>query len=60
MKYEGLTGIDHTSWIILCMRPANEIWHYSVTPSLSGRAHTQNDPWYMDENMQICMIYMVC
>ena len=33
------------SWFILCMRPANERWRYSVTPSLIGWAHTQNDPW---------------
>ena len=30
--------------IILCMRPANERWRYTVTPSLIGWAHTQNDP----------------
>ena len=30
--------------IILCMRPVNERWCYSVTPSLIGWAHTQNDP----------------
>ena len=29
--------------IILCMCPANERWRYSVTPSLTGWAHTQND-----------------
>ena len=29
--------------IILCMHPANEIWLYSVTPSLIGWAHTQSD-----------------
>ena len=33
-----------TSWIILCVRPANEKWCYSVASSLIGRAHTQNDP----------------
>ena len=26
------------------MRPANERWHYSVTPSLIGWPHTLNDP----------------
>ena len=30
--------------IILCMHTANERWCYSVTPSLIGLAHTQNDP----------------
>ena len=30
--------------IILCMRPANERWRYSVTSSLIGWAHSQNDP----------------
>ena len=30
--------------IILCMHSANERWRYSVTPSLIGWAHTQNDP----------------
>ena len=30
--------------IILCMRPANERRRYSVTSSLIGWAHTQNDP----------------
>ena len=34
-----------TSGIILRMRPANERWRYSVTPSLIGWAHTQNDLW---------------
>ena len=27
------------------MRPANERWRYSGTPSLIGWAHTQNDSW---------------
>ena len=30
--------------IILCMRPANERWCYSVTPSLIGRMHIQSYP----------------
>ena len=30
--------------IILCMRPANERWHYNVTSSVIGWVHTQNDP----------------
>ena len=32
--------------IILCMCPANERWRYSVTPSLIGWAHAQNDPCF--------------
>ena len=35
------------AWIILCMCPANERWHHSVTPSLIGwaqPAHIQNAP----------------
>ena len=32
-------------WIILCMRPANEMRRYIVASSLIGGAHTQNDPW---------------
>ena len=31
--------------IIVCMRPANEIWHSTLTPALIGWAHRQNDPW---------------
>ena len=31
--------------IIMCMDSANERRRYYVTPSLIGRAHTQNDPW---------------
>ena len=30
--------------IILCMRPGNETWRFSVTPSLIGWTHAQNDP----------------
>ena len=33
--------------IILCMGSANERRRYYVTPSLTGRAHTQNDSWDM-------------
>ena len=32
--------------IVPCMRPANERLCYSVTPSLIGWVHTQNDPCY--------------
>ena len=31
------------------MRPANERWLYSVTPSLIGWAHMENDPWDSNE-----------
>ena len=31
--------------MILCIRPANEGRRYTVTPSLIGWAHTQNDHW---------------
>ena len=30
--------------IILCMHPANERWRHSVTPSLIGCLHAENDP----------------
>ena len=30
--------------IILCMHSGNERWRYTVTPSLIGWAHMQNDP----------------
>ena len=36
------------SWITMGMGWANERRRYIVTPSLFGRAHTQNDPWYAD------------
>ena len=38
---------DYHSEIILCMRPANERWRYSVTPSLIGWVHPlwQVHPW---------------
>ena len=32
--------------IMLCMLPANERRRYNVTSSLSGRAHTQHNPWW--------------
>ena len=32
--------------IILCVRPASEWRRYTVTPSLIGWAHSQNDPCY--------------
>ena len=33
------------TFVILCMHPANERRRYSVTSSLIGWLHTQNDPW---------------
>ena len=38
-------GLCQVCRVILCMRPANERWRYSVMPSLIGWVHTQNDPW---------------
>ena len=40
------------SGIILCMPPANERWRYSVTPSLIGWVHTQNDPFTPSPDVQ--------
>ena len=37
-------GICYENWIIMCVLPANEIWCYTVTPSLIGWVHTQIDP----------------
>ena len=47
INYDGWKQVPvvNTVGIILCMHPANERWRYSVTPSLIGWAHTQNDPW---------------
>ena len=48
-KFDSITEhILMRQWdtgFILYMRPANERWHYNVTSSLIGWAHTQNDPW---------------
>ena len=41
--------------IILCMYPANERWHYTVTPSLIGCAHTQNDPGVQSSVLDLCV-----
>ena len=38
--------VDPWSGIILGMGSANERWHYIVTSSLIGWAHTQNDPFW--------------
>ena len=35
------------------MRPANERWCYSVTPSLIRWAQTQNDPWLQEQRLDI-------
>ena len=39
----SITG-DKCRAIIMCMHPANERRRYSLTPSLIGWVHTQNDP----------------
>ena len=38
--------------IILRMCPANGRWHYNVTSSFIGWAHTQNDPCYSPVKMR--------
>ena len=51
--------ISLVSWypgIILCMHAANEGWRYTVTPSLLGWAHTQNDPWIYNSEVSIVLI----
>ena len=39
--------------IILCMRQVNQRWRYNVTSSLTssliGWVHTQNDPWDLED-----------
>ena len=42
------------------MGSANEGRHYTVTSSLIGWAHTQNDPCIMEENYKIVMFYRWC
>ena len=42
-------SIRHTSGSTLCMRPSNERWRYTVTPSLIGWGHTQNDTWCTEQ-----------
>ena len=44
ITYEWICWLATTAGIILCMLPANERWCCSVTPSLIGWTHTQNDP----------------
>ena len=36
--------------IILCLRPANEKWHYNVTSFLICWAHAQSNPWCRPNN----------
>ena len=43
-----------SSWIILCMCPANERRRYIITSSLIGWAHTQNDPWLLGCRLSVC------
>ena len=65
MKW-GTLIYNHHAWkhcwcagIILRMRPANERWCYSVTPSLIGWMHTQNDPRVWGSN-QYCFMNKNC
>ena len=51
LRKGGYTEQGPFSGIILCMRPANERWCYTVTPSLIGWAHTQNDPCHVIEGL---------
>ena len=39
------------AWIILGMGSASERRRYYVTPSLIGRAHTQNDPFHVKKGI---------
>ena len=57
----GAISYEHTG-IILYMRSANERWRYTVTPSLIGWAHTQNDPWHnaSDCNHHSCVCWADC
>ena len=53
------------SWTgnILCMRPANERWRKSVTSSLIGWAHAQNDHWWIMQRVGIthlCHSFWFC
>ena len=44
----GAKWVKHYTMPILGLRPANERRHYRVTPSPTGRAQTQNQPWLHD------------
>ena len=47
-------------WLHLrCMCPANQRWHYIVTPSLIGSAHTQKDPCSCEDDRQESYIYKI-
>ena len=39
-------GLDHTTGLILDLRPVNERHRYKVTAFLIGWEQTQNQPWY--------------
>ena len=45
-KVTGANNKVSFTWIILCMCPANERWHYIVMSSLIGWVHIQNDPCF--------------
>ena len=45
---------------ILCMHSSNERWHNIVTSSLSGWAHTQNDPCAWTYGLFVKDIYLHC
>ena len=44
--------------IILCMHTAHERQLYTVTPSLIGWGHTQNDPWVCRPNVPMPTNFM--
>ena len=39
------------------MRPANERRRYTVTPSLIGWVHTQNDPWQVFVGVESVQVF---
>ena len=43
-RHHEISSNNIVAGIVLWMRPANERWRYTVTPSFIGWAHTQNDP----------------
>ena len=48
------------SGIILCKHPAIERWRYTVTPSLIGWVHTQNNPWASCGNLHTSIHNLSC
>ena len=40
-----MTWVEAQGAFCICMGPANERWRYTVTPSVIGWVHTQNNPW---------------